>query len=192
MFTGIIEHIGTIKTVDAQKNLLIFGIDLGPLAPKVKGGDSVAVNGVCLTASSKKSTVVYFDLIKETIKSTSLQFLNKNDRVNLELALKADGRLGGHFVTGHVDERCLMKKIVRQKNWVALTISLSKASRKYIVQKGSVTIEGVSLTAGCVGKNDFDVYLVPYTLKATNLGDKKKGDFVNLETDILAKYLLGK
>jgi riboflavin synthase len=100
--------------------------------------------------------------------------------------------LGGHFVSGHVDEAAVIKDIVREKNWVAMKIGVSRANRKYLVPKGSVTIEGISLTTGLVGKDDFEVYLIPYTLKVTNLGGKKPGDCVNIETDILAKYLFGK
>jgi len=192
MFTGIIERTGIIKTIDPKKNLLVLGIDLGPLARKVRTGDSVAVSGVCLTSTSKKGTKAYFDLMKETIERTSLRSLGIGSHVNLELALRADTRLGGHFVTGHVDEVAPIKKITREKNWVSMKLSVSRANRRYIVPKGSVTVEGISLTTGRVGKNDFEVYLIPYTLKVTNLRFKKPGDYVNIETDILAKYLFGR
>jgi len=189
MFTGIIEYIGTIKKIDSKKNLLIFSIDLGPLAKKVRLGDSVSVSGVCLTVASKKSKVVNFDMMKETIETTSLRSLSVGDRVNLELALQAGSRLGGHFVTGHVDEVSVIKNIIQDKNWVALCLGVSKKNRKYFVPKGSVTVDGISLTVGKVGKDDVEVYLIPYTLKVTTLGLKKIGDYVNIETDILAKYL---
>ncbi len=191
MFTGIVEQTGTIKTMDSKKNLLVLGIDLGPLSKKVKLGDSVSVSGVCLTSTSRKNRIAQFDLMKETIERTSLGFLGIGSHVNLELALRANGRLGGHFVTGHVDEVGLIKNITREKNWVSMTIGISKANRRYIVPKGSATIEGISLTVGRVGRNDFEVYLIPYTLKVTNLRFKKPGDPVNIETDILAKYILG-
>ncbi len=189
MFTGIIEHIGTIKNITAKKNLLVFSIDMGPLASRVKLGDSVAVSGVCLTASARKGRVIGFELMKETIAQTSLRHLGQGGKVNLELALKAGSRLGGHFVTGHVDEAARIQGIGREKNWVALRLQVSRANRKYFVPKGSVTVDGISLTVGKVGKGRVDVYLIPYTLKATTLGLKKKGDLVNIETDILAKYL---
>ncbi len=189
MFTGIIAHIGTIKKIEAKKNLLVFSIDLGPLAKKVHLGDSVSVSGVCLTASSKKGGVVGFDLMKETIEKTSLRSLGVGDKVNLELALQAGSRLGGHFVTGHVDEVAVIKHIAKEKNWVALRLSVSRANHKYFVPKGSVSIDGISLTIGKVGKGYVEVYLIPYTLKITTLGFKKAGDRVNIETDILAKYL---
>ncbi len=189
MFTGIIERMGTIKKIDSKKNLLVLSIDLGPLAKKVRVGDSVSVSGACLTVTSKKARVASFDLMKETIKKTSLRSLGIGDRVNLELALQAGSRLGGHFVTGHVDEVAVIKHIAQEKNWVALRLGISKANRKYFVPKGSVSVDGISLTIGKVGKDYIDVYLIPYTLKVTSLGLKKTGDCVNIETDILAKYL---
>ena len=191
MFTGIIAHIGTIKKIETKKNLLVFSIDLGPLAKKVRLGDSVSVSGACLTVASKKDRVAHFDLMKETIAKTSLRSLGVGDGVNLELALQAGSRLGGHFVTGHVDEVARIKQITRDKNWVAIRLGMAQANRKYIVPKGSVTIDGISLTVGKVGKDYFEVYLIPYTLKVTTLGSKRIGDCVNIETDILAKYLLG-
>jgi riboflavin synthase len=192
MFTGIIQYIGTIKKIDAKKNLLVFSIDLGPLAKKIRLGDSVSVSGVCLTVSSKKAMVAGFDLMKETIEKTSLRSLKAGDRVNLELALEAGSRLGGHFVTGHVDEVSVIKHIAHEKNWAALRLGVSQANRKYFVPKGSVAIDGISLTVGKVGRGYVEVYLIPYTLKATALGLKKIGDCVNIETDILAKYLFEK
>jgi len=192
MFTGIIERIGIIKRLGAKKNLLVLSIDMGPLAKKVRLGDSVSVSGVCLTASSKKATVANFDLMKETIEKTSLRTLEVGDQVNLELALRAGDRLGGHFVTGHVDEVAVIKHIAHEKNWVAFRLAISRANCKYFVPKGSVTVDGISLTIGKVGRGYVEVYLIPYTLKVTTLGSKKTGDYVNIETDILAKYLFSK
>ncbi len=190
MFTGIIERTGIIKKIDSKKNLLVFNIDLGRLAKKVRLGDSVSVSGVCLTVTSKKATVASFDLMKETIEKTAMRFLAVGDRVNLELALRADSRLGGHFVTGHVDEVAVIKHIAQEKNWVAISLSLTPLNRQYIAPKASVTVDGISLTIGKVGKSYFEVYLIPHTLKVTTLGLKKAGDYVNIETDILAKYIL--
>jgi len=192
MFTGIIERIGIIKKIETKKNLLVYSIDLGALAKKVKLGDSVAISGACLTVTSKKARVASFDLMKETIEKTSLRSLTVGDRVNLELALQASGRMGGHFVTGHVDEVAVIKGITEDKNWVALRLSVSRANHKFLVPKGSITIDGISLTVGKVGKDYFEVYLIPYTLKVTTLGLKKAGDSVNIETDILAKYIFQK
>jgi riboflavin synthase len=189
MFTGIIQHIGTVRKIDVKKNLLAVSIDLGPLAPKVRLGDSVSVNGVCLTVSSKKASAAAFDLMKETIEKSSLRTLRPKDRVNLEAALEAGSPLGGHFVTGHVDEVAVIKQVSLEKNWVALRLAISRENRKYLVPKGSVAVDGISLTVGRTGRGWAEVYLIPYTLKATTLGSKKAGDCVNIETDILAKYL---
>ncbi len=191
MFTGIVEYIGTIKKIEAKKNLLVLSIDLGPLAGKVKLGDSVSVSGVCLTVASKKAKVANFDLMKETIETTALRGLSVGEKVNLELALQAGSRLGGHIVTGHVDEVARIKHIAHEKNWVALRLGVGRTNRKYFVPKGSVAVDGISLTVGHVGQGYVDVYLIPYTLKKTTLGLKEQGDYVNIETDILAKYLFG-
>ena len=121
---------------------------------------------------------------------TSLKQVSVGSKVNLELALRADSRFGGHFVSGHVDELGIIKKIEKAKNWVSFTVSISKVNQKYIVPKGSVTLDGISLTVGKPGKDSFQVYLIPYTLQVTNLGTKKVGDALNIETDILAKYIL--
>ncbi len=190
MFTGIIEQLGIIKGIELKKNLIILTVDVGMLASKIKLGDSVAINGVCLTATLKKGSIVSFDLMKETIEKTSLKEVKAGSKVNLELALKADSRFGGHFVTGHVDELGTIKAIEKAKNWVSITVSISKANQKYLVHKGSVTLDGISLTVGKVEKNAFQVYLIPYTLKVTNLGSKMVGHSINIETDILAKYIL--
>ena len=162
------------------------------MAKKIRLGDSVSVSGVCLTAAFKKARVVSFDLMKETVEKTSLQSLRVGDHVNLELALQAGSRLGGHFVTGHVDDVAVIKHIAQEKNWVAMHLSVTPAYRKYFVPKGSTTVDGVSLTVGKVGRGFVEVYLIPYTLKITTLGLKKTGDYVNIETDILAKYLFQK
>ena len=172
--------------------MLVFSIDLGPLAKKVRVGDSVSVSGACLTVTSKKAAVASFDLMKETIEKTSFRNLGVGDKVNLELALQAASRLGGHFVTGHVDEVAVIKHIAKEKNWVAFRLGISRANRKYFLPKGSVTVDGISLTIGKTGNGYAEVYLIPYTLKVTTLGLKKVGDYVNIETDILAKYLFNK
>lgn len=190
MFTGIVETLGIVKAIENKENLIILKIDATTLASQIKLGDSVAINGVCLTATARKGQVISFDLMKETIEKTSLKQVGVGSKVNLELALRADSRFGGHFVSGHVDELGIIKKIEKAKNWVSFTVSISTQNKKYIVPKGSVTLDGISLTVGQLGKNDFQVYLIPYTLKVTNLGTKKAGDTLNIETDILAKYIL--
>ena len=176
MFTGIIEKLGIVKAMRRHKNLIILDVDAGGMAKAVKLGDSVSVCGVCLTVTAKRGKVISFDLMKETIEKTSLKVLANGHGVNLELALKANSRFGGHFVTGHVDETGFIRSMERKPNWVAITVTASKTIRKHLVPKGSVTLDGISLTVGRLGKADFSVYLVPYTLKATNLSAKKPGD----------------
>jgi len=190
MFTGIVERVGIVKKIDLKKNLLVLSIDLGGLAKGIRIGDSVAVSGVCLTVTAKKGTVASFDLMKETIEKTSLRSLGVGGSVNLELSLKPDSRMGGHFVSGHVDEVAIIKQIDEELNWVSMRLSISKENHKYIAPKASVTVDGISLTIGRVGKDYFEIYLIPHTLKITTLGLRKVGDCVNIETDILAKYLL--
>ncbi len=190
MFTGIIEKLGVVKAIKHNKNLIVLDLDCGKLAKDIKLGDSVAINGVCLTATTKKASVVSFDLMKETVEKTSLKQINIGTKVNMELALKANSRFGGHFVTGHVDEVGVIESIEKLPNWVAITITVSKSAIKHLVPKGSVTVDGISLTVGKVSKKTFSIYLIPYTLKATNLASKKLGDWLNIETDILAKYIL--
>lgn len=190
MFTGIIQHLGEVKRIDTKANLMVLSVNIGSLAKGVCLGDSVAVNGVCLTAAGKKGAVVLFEAMRETIAQTALKALKAGSKVNLELALRPQGRLGGHFVTGHVDEAAAIKRVERAQNWAALTVGISKTNRKYLAPKCSIALDGISLTVGKVGASDFSVYLVPYTLTATTLADKKAGDLVNIETDILAKYVL--
>ncbi len=192
MFTGIIEQLGKVRSIEAKKNLIVYEVDCGKLAKQIKVGDSVAINGVCLTVTRKKGNAVSFDLMRETIEKTSLKQIKAGSSVNMELALRANGRLGGHFVTGHVDEVGVITSIEREPNWVAMTVAVSKEAIRHLVHKGSVALDGISLTVGKVTKKDFCVYLIPYTLEVTNLSAKKKGDLLNIETDILAKYILNK
>ena len=192
MFTGVVGQLGIVKAIERKRNLIVLWVDTRALAKQIRLGDSVAINGVCLTASSQKGKVIAFDLMRETIEKTSLQQVKVGSGVNLELALKANSRFGGHFVTGHVDEKGIIKKIKKAPHWVSVTIGISKHNRQYLVPKGSVAIDGVSLTVGKVTENNFSVFLIPYSLKATNLGSKKAGDRVNIEMDILAKYLLSR
>ena len=189
MFTGIVGHLGKIRAIKTSVNLLTLSIDLGPLAKHTRLGDSVAINGVCLTVIAKKGNNIAFEMMKETLVTTSLNGIKVGDKVNIELAMQANSRFGGHFVTGHVDEVGTIKKIDKAANWVAMTITISKQGAKYLVPKGSVTLDGISLTIGKVLPNTFQVYLIPYTLKVTNLGAKKVESLLNIETDILAKYI---
>ncbi|MCD4779316.1 MAG: riboflavin synthase [Candidatus Omnitrophica bacterium] len=192
MFSGIVEETGSIVGITHKKNLCVLDIQAQNAGKGTKQGDSVSVNGVCLTVTKVLKKVLSFDLMLETLEKTSLGQLSKGDKVNLERALKMSDRISGHFVTGHVDDMGTVKKIITDTNYTEIQISLKVNLMKYIVAKGSVSLDGVSLTIGDVRKRDFSVYLIPFTLEVTNLGLKQKGDKVNVETDILAKYILSK
>ncbi len=190
MFTGIVEEKGTVTALIRRENLFVLNVKAEKVAVGIKNGDSVCVNGVCLTVTGRKGKVLSFDMMKETLLATTLGEVNSGDHVNLERAMKADGRFGGHFVTGHVDGVGVIKRIIKLPNYVEFEITLPQKFMRYLVAKGSVTLDGISLTVGKVSKNTFSVYLIPATLKITTFGQKKQGDAVNVETDILARYIL--
>lgn len=189
MFNGIVEEIGVVDALERRKNLSVLKVRARKVMSGTKPGDSIAVEGVCLTVTEKKKNILAFDMMRETVSKTSLGRLRRGDKVNLERALKAGARVSGHFVTGHVDDVGRIEKKVAETNYTELSIRLPEELGKYIVPKGSVALDGVSLTVGKVGKGRFSVYLIPFTKQVTTLGAKKKGDPVNIETDILAKYL---
>jgi len=190
MFTGIIEEMGVVKGIVSKKNLSVLRVRAKKILKDVKEGTSVAVNGVCLTVTDVKRDVLTFDIMRETLLKTNLGTLTFKNRVNLERALKADGRIDGHFVSGHVDDMGIVTDRITGENYTELRISIRKDLRKYLAPKGSVCLDGVSLTIGEVKNMYFSVYLIPFTLEVTTLGQMRKGDRVNIETDILAKYIL--
>ncbi len=190
MFTGIIEKTGTVKKLTTTKNLAILDTLAWSGPAGIKKGDSIAINGVCLTVTQIKKNILSFDIMKETLTKTTLGALKLGNKVNLERALKANGRIDGHFVTGHVDHMATLKKKITLENYTELRFSLNKKTAPYFVPKGSVCVDGISLTVGEVKKSYFSVYLIPFTLKVTTLGTIKEGDQVNIETDILGKYIL--
>ena len=189
MFSGIVEETGVVKALQRKTNLSVLKIHAKKVLPGTGEGDSISVNGVCLTVTKREKNVLTFDIMLETLKKTSLGALKSGMKVNLERALKMSSRISGHFVSGHVDDMGSIKKIVKSENYVELQISFAREHGKYIVPKGSIAVDGVSLTVGDVRKTYFSVYLIPYTLEVTNLGVKRKGSKINLETDILAKYI---
>ncbi len=193
MFTGIIEGLGRIKKFDKNtknRSAAKMEIDLGNLARGLKVGDSVAINGVCLTTTNISKTLVEFEMISETIKRTNLGTLEAGDRVNIERSLKVGERMEGHFVLGHVDGTGKIIKIEELSKEVKIWIELPKELTRYVVKKGSITIDGISLTLVDVIKNKISVCIIPHTMKITNLSSKKIGDKVNIETDILGKYTI--
>jgi len=190
MFSGIVEEKGVVESVVKKQNLFTMTVKARKVLPGTKIGDSIAVNGVCLTVTKKTAGRVTFDLMKETLESTTLKHARTGKAVNLERALKVNSRLGGHFVSGHVDGVGKLLKIVNLPNYVEWQLQLDKSLAKYLAPKGSVCIDGVSLTIGWVADNSFSIYLIPHTLEVTTFGEKKPGDELNIETDLLAKYIL--
>ncbi|MDE0832399.1 MAG: riboflavin synthase [Nitrosopumilus sp.] len=193
MFTGIVEGIGTVNKISKitkNRSAIEMTIDLGKQVKGLKIGQSVALNGVCLTATKISKSKCIFEMIEETTKKTDLGNLKVGGVVNIERSLKAGDRLEGHFVLGHVDGVAIIKKILKKPKEVQVYFEVPKNLAKYIVKKGSITIDGISLTVVDIKKTLAYVSLIPHTIEITNFHTKKVGDKVNIETDILGKYIL--
>ena len=190
MFTGIIEEVGLVHKVNQVKQTLQLIIQAHKIMSDIKLGDSIAIDGVCLTVTHFNKNDFTVDVMPETFKATTLSLLDVGSTVNLERALMVGGRIGGHFVTGHVDG--VGKIIVKQpvENAVNYTIKVSNDILKYVIYKGSITIDGISLTIFGVTKSAIKVALIPHTMAHTSLGKKNIGTPVNIENDMLAKYVL--
>jgi riboflavin synthase len=193
MFTGIIQGVGKIEKISQNtKNRSAFQmtVDLGKHAKGLKVGQSVALNGVCLSATKISKNKCDFEMIDETIKQTDLGNLVSGAKVNIERSLKVGDRMEGHFVLGHVDGIGIIKKIEKKPKEVKVWFEVPKKLVKFVVKKGSIAIDGISLTVVDVTKNNASVCLIPHTIKITNFQSKKVGDKINIETDILGKYIL--
>jgi len=188
MFTGIIEEIGAVKGISKSSTGAVLKIKTEKIYVDAKLGDSIAMNGACLSVIAVNINILSFDVIPETLKRTTLSDLKTNDPVNLERSMKLDARIGGHFITGHIDYKGRINDIIKNQAGVGFNVSLPKEFSKFVVDKGSVALDGTSLTVAAVSKDNFTVYLIPHTFKNTALGIKKKGDFINVETDIIGKY----
>lgn len=189
MFTGIVEELGAVVALADQGDAVRLTVE-GPLVTTdVKLGDSVAVNGCCLTVTVRDAEQLTFDMMRETLDKTSLGALSEGDRVNLERAVSPTGRLGGHIVQGHVDGTGALLRRTPSEHWEVVEIQLPGELARYLVPRGSVTVDGVSLTVVEVGTDSFTVSLIPETLSRTTLGLKQPGDPVNLEVDVIAKYV---
>ncbi|GMB07793.1 riboflavin synthase alpha chain [Thermolongibacillus altinsuensis] len=189
MFTGIIEEVGTVEQIKQTGEAMVFTIGARKVLEDVQLGDSIAVNGVCLTVTSFTDRSFTVDVMPETVKATSLRTLTRGAKVNLERAMAANGRFGGHFVSGHVDG---IGEIVRKQpvaNAVYYDIKVPRELRKYMILKGSVAVDGTSLTIFGLTDETFTISLIPHTREATILGEKKVGDIVNIECDIIGKYV---
>ncbi len=189
MFTGIIEGKGKVLRVEDKGEGKRLSIEIPPELTDVQLGDSMNINGACLTVVEKRGRSIGVDLSRETLERTTLSGLREGDWVNLERALRLSDRLGGHFVTGHVDGMGEIIEKVREREFYLLKIRIPRSTVKYIVPKGSIAIDGISLTVNEVEGETVKITLIPYTIEKTTLGDKKAGDRVNLETDILGKYV---
>ncbi|WP_432250147.1 riboflavin synthase [Streptomyces sanyensis] len=189
MFTGIVEELGEVTAVEDLGDASRFRLR-GPLVTEgAKHGDSIAVNGVCLTVVDTADGQFTADVMAETLRRSSLGALTTGSRVNLERPMTADGRFGGHIVQGHVDGTGTIAGRTRSEHWELVRISLPGELARYVVEKGSITVDGVSLTVVEAGADDFTVSLIPTTLALTTLGLKQPGDPVNLEVDVIAKYV---
>jgi riboflavin synthase len=191
MFTGLIGELGLISAIEKSESSAVFTINAPKLISEIVVGDSVAVNGVCLTATSISGTTFSADVMIQTLSLTSLSQVSVNSPVNLELAAQLNSRLGGHMVQGHVDGVASVVGLTPGDKWAQFDITVPPHLAKYIVNQGSICLDGVSLTVGSIddSNNVVTVWLIPETLESTNLSGKKVGDLVNVEVDVLAKYV---
>ena len=189
MFTGIVEEVGVIRQIRRGAHSSVLTIGAETVLSDLKIGDSVAVNGVCLTATSLGSGFFTADVMHETLRRSSLGSLTSGSRVNLERAMAANGRFGGHIVSGHIDGTGRIAATRRDDNAVWYTMETPAPLLRYIVEKGSITIDGISLTVAYVDDACFRVSIIPHTRAVTILGARKPGDIVNLENDIIGKYV---
>ena len=185
MFTGIIEEVGQVARIGGGSLV----INCAKVMEDVHLGDSIAVNGVCLTVTHFDKSSFTADVMPETVRRTSLAELKKGSPVNLERALTLASRLGGHIVSGHIDGTGEIVKFADEGNAILMTVSADSSLLRYIVEKGSVALDGISLTVARVTDRDFTVGLIPHTREVTNLGSKKTGSPINIETDVLGKYV---
>lgn len=189
MFTGIVEEIGVIKNIKHGAKSSVLTIQGEIIFHDLKIGDSVAVNGVCLTATNCSGNIFTADAVYETLKRSSLGQLHPKAHVNLERAMHAKGRFGGHIVSGHIDRTGIIQRIEKYDNAVLFTVKADVSIMRYIVEKGSVAIDGISLTVADIFNGGFRVFVIPHTAKATILAEKVIGDIVNIENDVVGKYV---
>ena len=189
MFTGIIEHLGTVDSVVKTDRGSRLSVDAGPVSSGIAIGDSVAVNGICLTVVEHVENRISFEAMGETLDRTNLGAVDQGDVVNLERPMPASGRFDGHIVQGHVDGLGTVRSIMEDGSSRRMWIDMPSDLLRYVVEKGSITLDGVSLTVTAVDEIGLEVALIPHTLSVTTLGTRAVGDRVNLEVDVLAKYV---
>jgi riboflavin synthase len=188
MFTGLVEGVGKVVSLVPSMDGVSLTLDAGPLAEGAKLGDSVAINGCCLTVTTIEGARLSFDLLEETLAVTNLRVAKPGTVVNLERALPANGRYGGHFVTGHIDATGTIRVWEKKGGDFELRIGIAPAQGIYLVPKGCIAVDGISLTVADVGRDEFSVWVIPHTREVTALRERAAGDAVNLEFDLLAKY----
>ncbi|MCK0472197.1 riboflavin synthase [Halalkalibacter sp. APA_J-10(15)] len=189
MFTGIIEEVGTIKDVRQSGDEMVMAIQAKTVLQDVQLGDSISVNGVCLTVTQFTDQSFEVDVMPETVRATSLRGMTNGSKVNLERAMSANGRFGGHFVSGHVDGTGTILSKKQDHNAVYYRIGVSENLRRYMIEKGSVTVDGTSLTIFAVDEGSFTISIIPHTLDETTIGRKNVGNMVNIECDMVGKYI---
>ena len=189
MFTGIVESLGTVADLEDRTDAIRLRIDAPAVMDDVRPGDSIAVNGVCLTVVDPTPTGFSADVMQETMRRSSLATLTSGAQVNLERAVRASDRLGGHIVQGHVDCTGIIAAIDPREEWTVVRVDVPESMTRYMVEKGSICVDGVSLTIVSVDGAGFTVSLIPTTLAETTLGTRSVGDRVNIEVDVLAKYV---
>jgi len=189
MFTGIVEEAGVVERIEAGKRSTEFEVRTRKVGRGLRVGSSIAVNGACLTVVKLRNGVLGFDVLNETLRRTNFGSLRRGSLVNLERAMLADARLDGHFVLGHVDARGKVRRFEREGTDYVLEVEASPSVMKYIIEKGSVAVDGISLTVAGLGRNWFRIWIIPHTRQVTNLSSRHAGDFVNVEVDVLGKYV---
>ncbi|MBM3253315.1 MAG: riboflavin synthase [Candidatus Omnitrophica bacterium] len=189
MFSGIVEELGIIKNLRKKQDFIGLEVEADKVLEEVSAGDSIALNGACLTIVKLNKTSLLFDIMKETLNKTNLQFLKVQDRVNLERPLRLSNFISGHLLSGHIDGLGYISKRIISQNETKLDIKIPKILYGYIVPKGSVAVDGVSLTIADIREDTFSVYLIPFTKTKTTLGIKKIKDPVNIEVDLIGKYI---
>ena len=189
MFTGIIEEIGLIKEIEKNKSFCQFSIETKNILKNSKIGDSIDINGVCLTIKKINNKIFKSDIIQETLNKTNLRFLKVNQFVNLERAMTIKSRFDGHIVQGHIEGVAKIISLIKKTESLTISLKLSEELLEYCIYKGSIAVNGVSLTIAKINKNVIDICLIPHTLEKTTFTDNKVGDLVNIETDLIAKYI---
>ena len=189
MFTGIVEELARVKKIKAKKQGIRYTISANTVLDDLEIGDSICINGVCLTVTEKQKDMFSLDIIEETLDKSNLGELRENDYVNLERAMKVSDRFGGHIVQGHVETQGVILEKQIEEDEARISVCLDHEWMRYCIPKGSITLDGVSLTIASINKNIIEIALIPHTLENTTLGLKDKSDTLNVETDIIGKYI---